>query len=96
MLKPETLLSFAKYLWWKTPPEAIASPERLIAQVMDIGTYEDVQKLTAGTGKEMLRGILRNAQAGYFNPKSWAYWHYRLGLVKPGEQMPGMPKRILG
>ena len=96
MLKPETLLSFAKYVWWKTPQEALASPERLIAQVMNIGTYDDVQRLTAGTEKDMLRGILRNAQAGYFNPKSWAYWHYRLGLVKSGEQIPGRPKRILG
>ncbi len=31
-----------KYIWWKTPQEATRQPERIIAQVMDIGDYDDV------------------------------------------------------
>jgi len=31
----------AKYIWWKTPEEAVARPERVIAQVMNIGDYDD-------------------------------------------------------
>jgi hypothetical protein len=30
-----------KYIWWETPDEALESPRRVIAQVMNIGTFED-------------------------------------------------------
>jgi hypothetical protein len=37
----------AKYIWWKAPDEALLYPERVVAQVMDIGDYDDVQMLAA-------------------------------------------------
>jgi hypothetical protein len=30
-----------KYIWWKSPDEAMAMPERVIAQVMNIGEVFD-------------------------------------------------------
>lgn len=83
-----------KYVWWKTPDEAIAVPERVITQVMGIGDYEDVQLLVNSVGDEMLRHVLTHAEIGQFNPRSWAYWHYRLGLAQP-EQLPDLPRRRL-
>ena len=82
----------SKYIWWKTPAEAVAMPERLIAQVMNIGDYDDVQWLNAQVGDDALRDVLSHAQAGQFNPRSWAYWHYRLGMSSL-EQVPRMPSR---
>ena len=36
-LDSELLEKFArKYIWWKTPEDAIARPERIVAQVMDV------------------------------------------------------------
>jgi len=32
-----------KYIWWQTPDQAAARPERVIAQVMNIGGFSDVQ-----------------------------------------------------
>lgn len=93
MLANTSLMPFTKYAWWKTPEEAIARPERLVAQVMDIGDYDDVLRLTALVGDDVLRDVLTNAEVGQFSPRSWAYWHYRLGLVKPGEAVPEMPRR---
>lgn len=58
MPPPESLKSFAKYLWWKTPEEAVARPERLYAQIMDIGDYDDVLRLVALVGDETLRQVL--------------------------------------
>ena len=78
----------AKYIWWCSPQEALRRPSRIIAQVMTIGDYEDVQQLAREIGDDRLREVLANAQAGQFDPRSWAYWHYRLGL-KP----PAMPVR---
>jgi hypothetical protein len=82
----------AKYIWWKTPGEALQHPDRVIAQVMDIGDYEDVQKLVVQMGDEYLREVLARAEIGQFTARSWAYWHYRLGLATPGN-VPPMPLR---
>jgi hypothetical protein len=81
-----------KYIWWKTPDETLAQPERLFAQVMNIGDYEDVLSLIGSVGENALREVLVNAEVGQFSERSWAYWHYRLGLALP-EQIPPMPSR---
>lgn len=81
-----------KYLWWKTPDEAILMPERIVAQVMNIGDYEDVQALVKQVGDDVFREVLIHAEAGQFNERSWAYWHYRLGLATEGH-VPTLPKR---
>lgn len=83
-----------KYVWWKTPEEAVAMPERVIAQVMNIGDYDDVQVLADQVGDEVLRDVLKNAVIGQFNERSWIYWHYRLGLAEV-DQVPPMPGRYL-
>lgn len=91
----DALKPFAKrYIWWKTPDEAVAMPEHVIAQVMNIGDYDDVQALCALIGDNVLRGVLTHAEIGQFNERSWTYWHYRLGLAAP-EHVPPMPIRSL-
>ena len=84
------------YIWWKTPNEALLYPNRLIAQVMNMGTYEDTQSLERLVGNDLLREVVLHAEAGWFRPRSWSYWHYRLGLIEPGDVPPPMPKRQLG
>lgn len=92
----EALKYFArKYIWWKTPDEAVAMPERLIAQVMNIGDYADVQILVSQVGDEILRNVLSCAEAGQFNERSWAYWHYRLGVAVV-DHVPALPTRRFG
>ena len=82
----------AKYIWWKTPDEALRQPERVVAQVMNIGDYDDVQILVSEAGEEYLREVLGRAEIGQYNARSWAYWHYRLGMADPG-RIPAMPRR---
>ncbi len=81
-----------KYVWWKTPSETLAQPERLFAQVMNIGDYDDVLLLVDNVGEKALREVLLHAEIGQFSERSWAYWHYRLGLAL-SEQVPPMPTR---
>jgi len=89
----ETLKPFAsKYIWWKTPEEAFVMPERVIAQVMNIGDYADIQALAKLVGDDALREVLTHAEAGQFNERSWAYWHYRLGLASV-DRVPPLPVR---
>ena len=89
----QALKPFArKYIWWKSADEAVTMPERVIAQVMDIGDYEDVQTLAKQLGDDVLREVMSHAQAGQFSPRSWAYWHYRLRLATI-DSLPAMPTR---
>jgi len=83
----------AKYIWWKTADEAVLQPERVIAQVMELGDFNDVQKLLTLLGEKVFCEVITHAEAGLFSPKSWYYWHYRLRLCKPDDVMPQMPKR---
>jgi hypothetical protein len=88
-----TLKSLArKYIWWKSPDEALAMPQRIMASVMNTGDYEDIQLLANLVGEDVLRDTIAHAEAGQFEPRAWAYWHYRLGLAEL-EQVPDLPKR---
>lgn len=94
-IKAETLKPWArKYLWWKTPEQAVLQPQRVIAQVMNIGDYDDVQRLLRTIGEEPFKHALAHAEAGQFNNRSWAYWHYRLGLAQPNRLPPAPQRRI--
>jgi hypothetical protein len=84
-----------KYIWWKTASQALAMPERVVAQVMNIGDYNDMHMLAQQMGDAASRHVLLHAQAGQFGARSWAYWHYRLGLARVG-QMPPLPIRSFG
>lgn len=95
IVDPEILKPFARrYVWWKTPEKAVSTPLRVIAQVMNIGDYADVQALATQVGDDALRAAVLQAEAGQFNPRSWHYWHYRLELASTG-RVPPLPVRRL-
>jgi hypothetical protein len=92
-VKAQAIQAMAKkYIWWQTPIEAATWPERVIAQVMNIGDFDDAKYLLESVGGEALIETLKSAQAGWFNERSWHYWHYRLQLCKLGE-VPALPVR---
>lgn len=84
----------AKYVWWMAPDEAARQPRRVVAQVMNLGDFDDVKSLADALGDEALRDALHHAQPGQFKARSWAYWHYRLGLAEL-ERVPPLPQRRL-
>lgn len=84
----------ARYVWWKTPEEAMEFPSRVAAQVMNLGTWEDLTELNEVAGDDYLREVLESAEAGQLDARSWHYWHYRLGLAEFGTRpVPPMPVR---
>jgi len=84
-----------KYVWWKQPDEAMKNQRRVIAQVMNIGDFDDVRAALSAFGQEPFEDALAHAEAGWFSPKSWAYWHYRFRSVAPGHEVPPMPVRVV-
>jgi hypothetical protein len=84
-----------KYVWWLPPGEVGARPDLAITQTMDLGDFEDQRRLEAALGRQRLAQVLQRAEAGRLSERSWAYWHYRLGLARPG-RVPPLPRRSLG
>lgn len=82
-----------KYIWWKLPDEAIPSDHRVIAQVMNIGDYDDVVRMVEAIGESKLRAVLATALPGELSEKSWTYWQYRLGMTPPSQAVPPLPRR---
>lgn len=81
-----------RYIWWKPPEEAVCEPRRVIAQVMNLGDWEDAIAMQQWLGDAVLRDALTHAEAGQFNARSWTWWHHRLGLARAG-QVPPLPIR---
>ena len=77
-------------LWWMTPEEALAQPQRLLQQVMALGLPEHVAEARHRWNDEEFRRALREAPPGVFDPRSWAYWHAKL-KVQPA---PPLPRRF--
>jgi hypothetical protein len=90
----EALSAMARrYLWWEHGRADAVPRRRVIAQLMNVGDYDDVLRMLDLLGEVPFRDALAHAQAGWFNPRSWSYWHLRLGLRKPGERTPPLPLR---
>ena len=75
--------------WWKAPVDVLANPDDFLCRVMAFGLWSDTTYVIEVFGEDALRQALRFAPAGVFDPASWHYWHYRLGI---GE-IPELPKR---
>ena len=81
----------SRLFWWKPPSEALAFPNRFLAQVMTYGTIEDLAVVRRHFPDSAFREVLADPPAGVFDPRSWTYWHVRFGLEAP----PELPKRQL-
>jgi hypothetical protein len=92
-LEDESMLSEfrSKYIWWEFDAGYAAWRERVIAQVMNLGTFEDAARLEESLGENALIQTLRHAQPGWFEARAWHYWHLRLELTHRG--VPKLPAR---
>lgn len=84
---PDVVRVVARLCWWKTPAEALADPIRFVAQVMTLGSWDDVQTTRARLGDELFRQALTQAPPGVFDEVSWVYWH-RVFDLSPAPSMP--------
>ncbi len=85
----------AQLIWWQPAEDSLRNPDRVIAQVLDLGTFEAGQRLRQVLGDRRLAQVLRRAEAGWFSPRSWNYWQQKLGLARSGA-VPSLPRRHFG
>ncbi len=85
-----------RYVWDQTETEALANPARTVRRVMDLGVIDDALDLESQLGRARLVEVLRTCPAGAMRPRSWWFWHYRLGLADATHDPPPMPVRSYG
>jgi len=70
-----------KYLWWEPVGGQPHSEDRIIAQTMNLGTYDDILLLEQTVGKPRLAEVMLHAEPGWFNDRSWEFWRGRLSFA---------------
>ena len=91
-LPTDLLREFAtRYIWWhdEHPP----SDDRIIAQVMNMGTYDDILRLEAVCNPSELQQLMLRAQPGWISARSWDFWRGRLRARGIDGQIPEKPPR---
>ena len=76
-----------KYVWWQSPERTLEDRRLLLAQMMTLGTADDVRWLLSRVSTSELCHVLRDPPIGIFNRRSWNFWHLRLGLT-PTPELP--------
>jgi hypothetical protein len=90
--RPALLTDFAaRYIWWRD--EHAPSDDRVIAQVMNLGTYDDIRRLEATYGPYELRAVMLRAQPGWIGERSWGFWRGRLLAAGAGPIPEAPPRR---
>lgn len=87
---PDVLAIVATYVWWKSPEEALEFPRHVLAQIMNLATWEDSMKMLDVFGDEAFRDALQYSPPGLIEPKSWVFWHCWFDL-----EIPKLPKRVI-
>ncbi len=80
-----------KYVWWEPPAWAYKHSDVFLANVMNLGNWDDIQVLRQAVGDDTLKIVLSDPPTGYFNYRSWDYWHVKFDILP----IPPLPKRKL-
>jgi hypothetical protein len=92
----ETIAGFGrKYLWWQPVDGQPHSEDRIIAQTMNLGTYDDILLLEQTVGKARLVEVMLRAEPGWLNDRSWEFWRGRLSFATGAAIAHEAPRRAL-
>jgi hypothetical protein len=91
--EPELIAELGrKYIWWEPAGDAPHTPDRIIAQVMNIGTYDNIRRLEKTLGFARLAEVMLGAAPGWISPRSWGFWRGRLAR-ETSVEIPAEPPR---
>jgi hypothetical protein len=82
-----------KYLWWEPVGGMPFSENRIIAQTMNLGTYDDILLLEQAVGKARLVEVMLHAEPGWISDRSWEFWRGRLSFATGASIPHEAPRR---
>ena len=83
----------AKYMWWRPVGDAPHSEDRIIAQIMNFGTYDDILLLEDAVGRARLVEVMQRVQPGWLSDRSWEFWRGRLSYATGAAIADHPPRR---
>jgi len=81
-----------KFFWWEPVGSQPRSDLRILAQAMDLASFEDVLRLETALGAHHLVDVMLQAEPGWISERSWDFWRGRLSLAT-GAVIPEAPPR---
>ena len=78
-LTPRTAALARRLVWFEEPAEALAEPVRFVAYALESATHEGMTVLRDFVADADILEVLASAPPGIIGPRSWAYWHARMG-----------------
>jgi hypothetical protein len=82
-----------KYLWWQPIGGVPFSEDRIIAQTMNLATYDDILLLEQTVDRARLVEIMLRAEPGWLSDRSWEFWRGRLSFATGAEIPSKAPRR---
>jgi hypothetical protein len=77
----------SKYFWWEPIGTEPRSPQRILAQAMNMASFDDVRRLEQEVGHDALLNTMLAAQPGWLSERSWEFWRGRLAFAT-GRSIP--------
>lgn len=81
-----------KYFWWEPAGNEPRSDARILAQVMEFASFDDVLRLEKEVGVDRLVDVMLDAAPGWLSDRSWEFWRGRLSFAT-GRAIPDEPAR---
>src|SRR4051794_6594279 len=82
-----------KYLWWRPVDGEPFAERRIVSQIMNLGTYDDILQLEAALGSAHLVDVMLHAEPGWFSGRSWEFWRGRLSFATGAALPEHAPRR---
>ena len=83
----------ARYLWWDAIDPSGHPVSRMIAQIMRLGTYDDILHLEDIVEPDALADVMLRSAPGWFDDRSWDFWRGRLSVAGRSDIPERRPKR---
>jgi hypothetical protein len=80
-----------KFFWWE-PVSEPRSGDRILAQAMDLASFDDERRLEKILGAHRLVEAMLGAEPGWISERSWEFWRGRLTRAT-GAAIPDAPPR---
>jgi hypothetical protein len=81
-----------RFFWWEPVGQQPRSHARILAQAMDLASFDDVRRPEKTLGPHRLAEAMFKAEPGWISERSWEFWRGRLTLAT-GRAIPDAPPR---
>ena len=85
----------SKFFWWEPVGSQPRSHARVLAQAMNLASFDDVRRLEKTLGPSRLAEAMLKAEPGWINERSWEFWRGRLALATGQKDLAQKNKELV-